>query len=283
MTLVVNLLLLGLKNAVREAGTALLLALSLTSLNCQSGAVANRSDSSPDNRTLSKYSYEVVHVFPHDPNAFTQGLEFHDGKLLESTGQEGRSSLRRVELETGNVLQKVDVPNPFFAEGLTLLKGKIYQLTWQQEKGFIYDPESFAKLGTFAYQGEGWGLTNDGQSLILSDGSNHIRFLDPNNFQVRKTIAVLDGRIPVNEINELEYVRGEIYANIWHKDQIARIDPGTGKINGWIDLTGLLAPGEVADEEAVLNGIAYDDARDRLFVTGKLWPKLFEIRLKQIN
>jgi glutamine cyclotransferase len=283
MTLVVNLLLLGLKNAVREAGTVLLLALSLTSLNCQSGAVANRSDSSPGNRTLSKYGYEVVHVFPHDPNAFTQGLEFQDGKLLESTGQEGRSSLRRVELETGKVLQKVDVPNPFFAEGLTLLKGKIYQLTWQQEKGFIYDPESLAKLGTFAYQGEGWGLTNDGESLILSDGSNHIRFLDPNNFQVRKTIAVLDGRIPVNEINELEYVRGEIYANIWHKDQIARIDPATGKINGWIDLTGLLAPGEVADEEAVLNGIAYDDARDRLFVTGKLWPKLFEIRLKQIN
>ena len=283
MTLVVNLLLLGLKNAVREAGTVLLLALSLTSLNCHSGAVANRSDSSPDNRTPSKYSYEIVHVFPHDPDAFTQGLEFRDGKLLESTGQEGKSSLRSEELETGKVLEKVDVPPPFFAEGITLLNAKIYQLTWQHQLGFIYDYESFQKTGQFSYTGEGWGLTNDGRSLILSDGTNRLKFLDPDSFRVTKTIAVLDGNTPVNEINELEYVKGEIYANIWHNDRIAMINPETGRVTGWIDLTGLLPQNEVLDEEAVLNGIAYDERSGRLFVTGKLWPKLFEIRLKQIN
>jgi glutamine cyclotransferase len=279
MTLMVNFLHLGPKNALREAGTVLLLALSLTSLNCQSGAVANRSD----NRTLSKYSYEVVHVFPHDPDAFTQGLEFRNGKLLESTGQEGKSSLRSEELETGKVLEKVDVPPPFFAEGITLLNAKIYQLTWQHQLGFIYDYESFQKMGQFSYTGEGWGLTNDGRSLILSDGTNRLKFLDPDSFRVTKTIAVLDGKTPVNEINELEYVKGEIYANIWHNDRIAMINPETGRVTGWIDLTGLLPQNEVLDEEAVLNGIAYDERSGRLFVTGKLWPKLFEIRLKQIN
>jgi len=221
----------------------------------------------------------VVHAWPHDPGAYTQGLVFQDGKLLESTGQVGHSSLRRVEIETGKLLQKVDVDPPYFAEGITLLKGKIYQLTWQHQVGFIYDAWTFEKIGEFHYQGEGWGLANDGQSLILSDGSNHIRFLDPANFEVRKTIAVVDDRVPVSELNELEYVQGEIYANIWHTDRIARIDPRTGSVVGWIDLTGILARGEVSDEEAVLNGIAYDETNGRLFVTGKLWPKLFEIRL----
>jgi glutamine cyclotransferase len=283
MTLMVNFLLLGLKNALKEAGTVLLLALSLTSLNCQSGAVANRSDSSPGNRTPSKYGYEIVHVFPHDPYAFTQGLEFRNGKLLESTGEEGKSSLRSEELETGKVLEKVDVPPPFFAEGITLLNAKIYQLTWQHQMGYIYDYESFQKTGQFSYTGEGWGLTNDGRSLILSDGTNRLRFLDPDSFRVTKTIAVLDGNTPVNEINELEYVKGEIYANIWHNNRIAMINPETGRVTGWIDLTGLLPQNEVQDEEAVLNGIAYDERSGRLFVTGKLWPRLFEIRLKQIN
>ena len=225
----------------------------------------------------------MVHVFPHDPDAFTQGLEFRDGKLLESTGQEGKSSLRSEELETGKVLEKVDVPPPFFAEGITLLNAKIYQLTWQHQLGFIYDYESFQKTGQFSYTGEGWGLTNDGRSLILSDGSNRIKFLDPDSFRVTKTIAVLDGKTPVNEINELEYVKGEIYANIWHNNRIAMINPETGRVTGWIDLTGLLPQNEVQDEEAVLNGIAYDERSGRLFVTGKLWPKVFEIRLKRIN
>lgn len=270
------------KNAISRMAVVLLLVFSFNSFACESGTFSRiPGDKTPGNQAVPIYGYEVVHAWPHDPDAFTQGLVFHDGKLLESTGEVGRSSLRRVELETGKVLQKVDVPEPYFAEGITLLKGKIYQLTWQHQLGFIYDAWTFDKIGQFNYQGEGWGLTTDGQSLILSDGTNRLRFLDPDNFQVRKTIAVLDGSTPVYEINELEYVQGEIYANIWHADRIARIDPQTGRILGWIDLTGLLSRGEVQDEEAVLNGIAYDETNGRLFASGKLWPKLFEIRLKR--
>src|SRR5947209_3689981 len=227
------------------------------------------------------YTYEVVNTFPHDPADYTQGLIFHDGALIESTGLEGRSTLRRVELQTGRVLQKADVPRFYFAEGMTLFGGKIYQLTWKAEKGFIYDPQTFQKTGEFTYTGEGWGLTHDADSLILSDGTNQIRFIDTDNYKVKRTISVLDEGRPLEEINELEYVHGEIFANVWHDDRIARIDPQTGRINGWVDMTGLLKPGEATDEEAVLNGIAYDEQGDRLFVTGKLWPKLFEIRLKQ--
>ena len=263
------------QSAAARVGGFLIVLLSLATLNCQTNPLATPGDKIPT------YGYEVVRVFPHDRNAFTQGLVFHDGNFLESTGEVGHSSLRRVEIDNGGVLQKVDVPRPYFAEGIALLKGKIYQLTWQHQLGFVYDALTFEKIGQFNYTGEGWGLATDGQSLILSDGSNRIRFLDPENFQVTRTIAVLDRYTPVNEINELEYVQGEIYANIWHADRIARIDPKTGTVVGWIDLTGLLARGEVQDEEAVLNGIAYDAASGRLFVTGKLWPKLFEIRVKQ--
>ncbi|HEY3041524.1 MAG TPA: glutaminyl-peptide cyclotransferase [Pyrinomonadaceae bacterium] len=281
-TFIANLVSPLLRNAARRMAVVLVLVFSLSSFACQSATVANLDgERTSANKPVPIYSYEVAHVFPHDPGAFTQGLFFHDGKLLESTGQEGRSSLRRVELETGKVVQRFDVPEPYFAEGTTLLKGKIYQLTWQHQLGFIYDAWTFEKIGQFNYQGEGWGLANDGQSLIVSDGTNRIRFLDPENFQVRKTIAVVDGSMPINEINELEYVQGEIYANIWHVDRIARIDPQTGRIVGWIDLTGLLGTGEVHDEEAVLNGIAFDETNGRLFVTGKLWPKLFEIRLNR--
>jgi glutaminyl-peptide cyclotransferase len=227
------------------------------------------------------YGYEVVNTYPHDPRAFTQGLIYDGGAFIESTGLEGQSTLRRVELQTGRVLQKVEVPRYFFAEGMTLFGGKIYQLTWKGAKGFVYDPKTFQKTGEFPYAGEGWGLTHDADSLILSDGTNQLRFLDPNTYQVRRAISVRDGGRPVLEINELEYVRGEIYANIWHEDRIARVDPADGRVVGWIDLSGLLKPGEASDEEAVLNGIAYDEAGDRLFVTGKLWPKLFEIKLRQ--
>jgi glutamine cyclotransferase len=227
------------------------------------------------------YSYEVVNTFPHDPTSFTQGLIFHEGALIESTGLEGRSTLRRVELQTGRVLQNVDVPKFYFAEGMTLFGGKIYQLTWKGEKGFVYDARTFEKTGEFSYTGEGWGLTHDADSLILSDGSEQIRFIDPETGKVKRTINVLDGNRPLKEINELEYVKGEIYANVWHEDRVARIDPQSGHINGWIDLSGLLRRGEAGSPEAVLNGIAYDEKGDRLFVTGKLWPKLFEIRLKQ--
>lgn len=267
----------GPKEVTRRTALIGALLLSIPAFACQSTSVANLKAPGKDRAPI--YGYEAVHTFPHDRSAYTQGLVFHDGKLLESTGQIGHSSLRRVELETGKVQQKVDVDAPYFAEGITLLKGKIYQLTWQQGIGFIYDAWTFQKLGQFNYQGEGWGLANDGQSLILSDGSNRIRFLDAANFEVRRTITVVDGRTPVAELNELEYIQDEIYANVWHTDRIARIDPRTGAVVGWIELTGLLGHGEVSDKEAVLNGIAYDETNSRLFVTGKLWPKLFEIRL----
>src|SRR6185436_3196202 len=203
------------------------------------------------------------------------------GKLYEGTGEAGHSSVREVELQTGNVLKKVDVPEPYFGEGIALLNNKIYQLTWQHQVGFIYNADNFEQVGKFNYTGEGWGLTTDGHSLILSDGSNRIRFLDPDSFRVTKTIAVMDGKTPVVELNELEFVNGEIYANIWHDDRIAVVDPQSGHVKAWIDLKGLLQPGEVQNTEAVLNGIAYDQANNRLFVTGKLWPKLFEIKIKR--
>jgi glutamine cyclotransferase len=270
----------GPKRAARRISGVLVVLVSFATLDCQTTSTASLANKENAGKaTVAIYGYEVIHVFPHDPGSYTQGLIFNNGKLIESTGQVGHSSLRQVELETGKVLQKVDVPEPYFAEGMTLLKGKIYQLTWQHQLGFIYDASTFEKIGKFNYQGEGWGLANDGQSLILSDGSNRIRFLDPENFQIRKTIAVRDGGTAVTEINELEYIQGEIYANIWHADRIARIDPQTGRVVGWIDLSGLLPRGEVHDEEAVLNGIAYDETGGSLFVTGKLWPKLFEIRL----
>ncbi len=282
--IVVNLRLLcpSLKKAMTHLGVASVIPLSLASFGCGSGSGANPTgERDATIESVPKYGYEVVKILPHHADAFTQGLVFHNGKLIESTGQVGRSSLRRVEPETGEVEERVDIPSPYFAEGITLLKGKIYQLTWLNQQGFIYDASSFEKTGDFNYEGQGWGLANDGTWLILSDGSNRIRFLDPGNFQVTKTIAVFDGGTPVARLNELEYVQGEIYANIWGQDRIARIESQTGRVVGWIDLSGLLSPTEVNDEEAVLNGIAYDETNQRLFVTGKLWPKLFEIRLKR--
>ncbi len=270
----------------RRTPLILVLVLSVASLQCNSGGAntnttpANR-NTAADNGVVQKLGYEVVNSWPHDQKAFTQGLVFLDGKMLESTGQEGRSSLRSVELQTGKILKKVDVPEPYFAEGIALLNNKIYQLTWQHRVGFIYDAQSLQKTGEFTYNGEGWGLTTDGQSLILSDGSNRLRFLDPSSFRTTKTIAVKDGNTPVSDLNELEFVNGEIYANIWHDDRIAAIDPQSGRVKAWIDLAGLLKPGDTQDPEAVLNGIAYDQASSRLFVTGKLWPKLFEIKIKR--
>jgi glutamine cyclotransferase len=259
----------------------LVFCLTFVSVNCQSGASPSQPISGPVNGVPPKYGFEIVNVYPHDADAFTQGLEYHDGKLFESTGQEGRSSLRAVELETGKVIKKVEVPSPYFAEGITLFAGKLYQLTWQHQIGFSYDANTLEKLGTFAYQGEGWGLTNDKHSLILSDGTNRLKFFDPTTFQMQRSIVVVDGKTPVTELNELEYVQGQIYANIWHDDRIAVINPQTGQVAAWLELKGLLPKNELSDEEAVLNGIAYDEAGDRLFVTGKLWPKLFEIRIKK--
>ncbi|GIV85068.1 MAG: glutamine cyclotransferase [Candidatus Roseilinea sp.] len=224
------------------------------------------------------YTYTVVGTYPHDPTAFTQGLVYADGVLYESTGLYGRSSLRRVALETGEVLQRHDLPAEYFGEGLTLFDGRLIQLTWQNHTGFVYDAASFALQQTWAYPTEGWGLTHDGAHLIMSDGSATLRFLDPTTFQVQREVLVTDGGRPVVRLNELEYVNGEVFANVWQTDRIARIDPKTGRVLGWIDLSGLLAPEERRGAD-VLNGIAYDAQDGRLFVTGKLWPKLFEITL----
>jgi|SRR5579872_1064422 len=225
-----------------------------------------------------QYTYRVVHTYPHDPAAFTQGLEYHDGFLYEGTGREGHSSLRKVALETGKVLQKVDLAANYFGEGITVLNGKITQLTYKTEIGFVYDRATFKQLRSFKYSGEGWGLTNDGSTIYMSDGTAQIRFWDPQTLQERKRITVRDGGRSIDNLNELEWIKGEIYANIWQTNRIARISPADGHVIAWIDLTGLLTPEEAAEAD-VLNGIAYDAAHDRLFVTGKLWPKLFEIKI----
>ena len=261
-----------------------MLALALLSFQCQpstNGNLPPEKPTAPANGPVPKYGYQIVNIYPHDSNAFTQGLILMDGKLLESTGEEGRSSLRRVELDSGKILKKVDVPSPYFAEGLALLNGKLYQLTWQHQVGFIYDAQTFDRVGQFNYDGEGWGLATDGQSLILSDGSSRIRFINPADFKVTKTIDVIDGKREVDQLNELEYVNGAIYANIWHDNRIAIIDPQNGHVNAWLDLNGLMPQSELQDPEAVLNGIAYDQASDKLIVTGKLWPRLFEIKVKK--
>jgi glutaminyl-peptide cyclotransferase len=250
---------------------------SLLALLILATAVSARSASSISAPTD---SYQVVHTYPHDSGAFTQGLVYVDGHLYESTGLNGRSSVRMVDLYTGKVLQKFDLPASYFAEGLTDWGSTLVQLTWRAQKGFVYDRFSFSQLRTFPYQGEGWGLTHDDKQLIMSDGSSYLRFLDPKTFRETRRIRVTDeaGR-PVENLNELEYVRGEIYANVWQTDTIVRISPKTGKVLGKIDLSTIIDKRELGNPDAVLNGIAYDAAGNRLFVTGKLWPKLFEIRV----
>jgi len=223
--------------------------------------------------------YRVIHTYPHDPQAYTQGLIFLDGHLYESTGLNGRSSLRMVDLDTGHILQQAPVPAQYFAEGLAPWGSTLIQLTWQKHVAFVYDRFSFRLLRTLHYPGEGWGLTEDGKDLILSDGTANLRFLDPETFREVRRVTVKDHGTPVTQLNELEYVRGEIYSNVWHSNRIARISPATGQVLGWIDLSGLLPDDQHPDPEAVLNGIAYDAAHNRLFVTGKLWPKLFEIKV----
>lgn len=228
------------------------------------------------------YTYTIVNSWTHDTSAFTQGLVFEDGVLYESTGQFGQSSVRIVDLETGAVKSKTDVAAEHFAEGLTALDGKLFQLTWLSHKGFIYDQNTLEQVAEFNYEGEGWGLTDDGETLIMSNGSNIITFLDRQTFQPLKTIAVADAAgTPLLNLNELEYVNGKIYANIWHSDKIVQINPEAGQIVGWIDLAGLLPEEARTNSEAVLNGIAYDAVNDRLFVTGKLWPTIFEIKLQR--
>jgi glutaminyl-peptide cyclotransferase len=225
-------------------------------------------------------SYEVEKEFPHDASAFTQGLLYEDGVLFESTGLVGQSSIRRVRLSDGKVLQQVAVPPPFFGEGLTKWKNELISLTWQHGKAFRWDVQSLRKIGELAYEAEGWGLTDDGKSLILSDGTPVLRFLNPATGTVERTVTVTAGGEPVSQLNELEWVSGEIFANVWMTDQIVRIDPKSGAVTSVVDLTGLRERAGATGTDVVLNGIAYDPGMKRLFVTGKNWPKLYQIALR---
>ncbi len=228
-------------------------------------------------------SYDVVGDYPHDPNAFLQGLLWHDGALYESTGSHsaGYSTLRRLEFPSGKILQSVKLAPEYFGEGLALADDRLIQITWQSKRGFVYDRETFRLLREFTYATEGWGLTYDGKNLIMSDGSNILTYMDAQTFEpVRKLSVTMNGR-PVYEINELEFIEGEIWANVWHDDRILRIDPATGRVNAFLNLKGIVPPEVRTNPEAVLNGIAYDAEDKRIFVSGKLWPRIYEIKVKQ--
>jgi glutamine cyclotransferase len=241
-------------------------------------AVTNSSQpATPDYVPLA--TYRIVNTYPHDLSAFTQGLVFADDFLYEGTGLRGHSSLRKVDLKTGNILRIRQLPAQLFGEGITIYGNRVIQLTWRARVGLVYDRETFQLLDTFTYPTEGWGITHDGRALIMSDGTSTLYFLDPQTFQEVHRLEVHTRDGPVSRLNELEYVQGEIYANVWQTDRIARISPETGEVIGWIDLEGLLRPEDRDRRVDVLNGIAYDVKDDRLFVTGKLWPKLFEIEL----
>ena len=241
-------------------------------------ACSNSVDSKSTERTP-VYTYRIVNTYPHDHNAFTQGLTYEDGYLYEGTGLSGKSTLRKVDLTTGRVLLQYGLSDRYFGEGITIFGDRIVQLTWQSHLGFVYDKKGFEFLDQFEYQTEGWGLTSDGERLIMSDGTSTLYLLDPVTFQRTGQIEVKDRNEPVPRLNELEYVRGEVFANVWQTNRIARIAP-QGRVVGWIDLEGLLGPDDPSQPVDVLNGIAYDETRNRLFVTGKLWPKVFEIRVR---
>ena len=240
--------------------------------------VARAEQAQPRPATAPASTYRIVKIYPHDRGAFTQGLVYLDGVLYEGTGQNGSSSIRKVRLENGEVLQQQSLDQKYFGEGIAIWKKSLIQLTYTTEIGFVYDLGTFQRVKTFNYTGEGWGLTHDDTRIIMSDGSSSLRFLDPETLRETGRLAVKDAGTPVNDLNELEYVKGEILANVWKTERIARISPKTGQVTGWIDLSGLLDPHDKAGTD-VLNGIAYDAAGDRLFVTGKLWPKLFEVRI----
>lgn len=225
------------------------------------------------------YTYRIINTYAHDPDAFTEGLAFENGILYEGTGEYGNSSIRKVDLETGAVLQSYRLPSSYFGEGITVYKDTIIQLTWESHTGFIYDKNSFELLREFSYPTEGWGITYDGESIIMSDGTSILHFLDPVTLKTTGYIEVHDNNVPIDNINELEYINGRLYVNIWHTERIAIIDPRDGSVTGWIDLTGLLDSRGYNSPAYVLNGIAYDAQADRLFVTGKFWPLLFEIKL----
>jgi glutamine cyclotransferase len=229
-----------------------------------------------DSASPTLYTYQIIKTHQHDTTAFTEGLVFNDGVLYESTGEYGSSSLRQVNLENGVVQHEFLLPNQYFGEGLTVVNDSLVQLTWREKIGFIYDKKTFSLIGNFSYSSEGWGLTFNGSDLIMSDGTSKLTFLDPVTFQMVGQVNVHDGNTPVTNINELEYINGDVYANIWLQQKIAIINPQTGTVKGWIDLTGIYQSNNTDD---VLNGIAYDSQTDKLFVTGKDWPNLYEITI----
>ena len=243
----------------------------LTVVACQQGATADDAGT---------WVPEVVASYPHDANAFTQGLLFHDGYLYESTGRYGQSSVRKVEIDTGRVLQLRPIESVFFGEGLALVDDRLIMLTWQSGTGFVFALADFSLQQRFSYGGEGWGLTFDGERLIMSDGTARLRFIDPVTLRVTSSVTVTEDDVPVTMLNELEYIDDEVWANVWQEDYLVRIEPGTGRVLGRIDL-GVLYPVDIRDSAAVVNGIAYDAGRDRIFVTGKLWPTMFEIEFRE--
>jgi len=247
--------------------TSILLALLLTCA-CDRG---------PNIGEIPVFYYEVIHTYPHDPSAFTEGLFYLNGFLYESTGLVGESYVRKVKLETGEIVQQQKIPPQYFGEGIVNWKDRLVQLSYQTQVGFVYDLASFEKKGEFKYPGEGWSLTQDGARIIMSDGTPELRFLNPDTLEETGRLTVTADGGPLKDVNELEWVNGEIYANVWHTDLIAKIKPRSGKVMGWINLVGLWSGSD--NQEKTLNGIAYDSAHDRLFVTGKKWPNLFEIRV----
>ncbi|MGB7208776.1 MAG: glutaminyl-peptide cyclotransferase [Pyrinomonadaceae bacterium] len=284
-----------------------LISIALLIASCGSGTNGSNSRSvgnanaTPKPAALPVYSYDVVKAFPHDSKAFTQGLVFRDGFLYESTGQEGESTLRKVDISTGKVVQKFDLASEIFAEGLTIMNDKLYQISWRDKIAWEYDIADFKMLREMSYSGEGWGLTTDGTNLIMSDGTHLLKFVDPQTFKTIRSIPVMqESGKPLYLLNELEWVKGEIWANIWHSEEtetgttqgrlpnigrpntIARIDPASGRVTGWIDLAGISPDDQNGENETenTLNGIAYDADNDRIFITGKKWKRLYEIKLK---
>ena len=262
--------------------------LSTTAAACSGDkAQANATPAPAASTRTPTYTYEVVRTYPHDVGAFTEGLLFHEGRLFEGSGDTLSSFIREVDLPTGRAIRHRDLKGrdkrgeAYFGEGIIITGDNLIELTWKSEVAFIYDWKTFEPKGQFTYQGEGWAFTSNGDSLIMSNGSSAIVYRDPKTFAITRTITVTDHDVPVPKINELEWVKGEIYANVWESNQIVRIDPATGKVLGWIDLTDILRKEDRTGKEDVLNGIAYDAKTDRLFVTGKFWPKMFEIKLKQ--
>jgi glutamine cyclotransferase len=241
---------------------------------------SNSGQAPTDSGSPTIYTYHVVKTYPHDTSAFTEGLVFSNGTLYESTGEYGSSSLRRVNLEDGTVQQEVLLPSQYFGEGLTAVNDSLVQLTWQEKTGFIYDKQTFALTGNFSYSTQGWGLTYNGSELVMSDGTSNLYFLDPVTYQRVGQVSVHDGGTPITNVNELEYVNGSIYANILQQQKIAIIDPQTGAVKGWIDLTGIYQSNNTED---VLNGIAYDQQTNSLYVTGKDWPYLYQITITPTN